>query len=173
MPHEPSSFSDEHEFSFRHNLIRDGAYDSLPKALRADKHAGVARWAEERAGDRADEIAELIATHLLEALRYLDELGETGERRTEVQRTAFRDRRRGARTPACGSGGRRRAGSGRRNGSPTGSTCRRREGGAVPGPRRATWGTDPTTEIERVPAARSTSSPSATPSGWGGLTSIA
>jgi class 3 adenylate cyclase/tetratricopeptide (TPR) repeat protein len=89
LPHEPSSFSDEHEFSFRHNLIRDGAYDSLPKALRADKHAGVARWAERRAGDRADEIAELIATHLLESLGYLDELGETGERRTELERGAF------------------------------------------------------------------------------------
>lgn len=89
LPHEPSSFSDEHEFSFRHNLIRDGAYDSLPKSLRADKHAGVARWAQRRAGDRADEIAELIATHQLEALGYLDELGETGERRTELERSAF------------------------------------------------------------------------------------
>lgn len=89
LPHEPSSFSDEHEFSFRHNLIRDGAYDSLPKSLRADKHAGVARWAERRAGNRADEIAELIATHQLEALGYLNELGETGERRTELERSAF------------------------------------------------------------------------------------
>jgi tetratricopeptide (TPR) repeat protein len=87
LPHEPSSFSDEYEFSFRHNLIRDGAYDSLPKTLRADKHAGVARWAEARAGDRADEIAELIATHQLEALRYLDELGERNE---ELMRSAFR-----------------------------------------------------------------------------------
>ncbi|HEX6329712.1 MAG TPA: AAA family ATPase, partial [Actinomycetota bacterium] len=90
LPHDPSSFSDEHEFSFRHNLIRDGAYESLPKTLRADKHAGVARWAEQRAGDRADEIAELIATHLLEALAYLDELGEAGERRDELRRRAFR-----------------------------------------------------------------------------------
>jgi class 3 adenylate cyclase/tetratricopeptide (TPR) repeat protein len=89
LPHEPSSFSDEHEFSFRHNLIRDGAYDSLPKALRADKHASVARWAERRAGDRADEIAELIATHQIEALGYLDELGETGGRRSDLERSAF------------------------------------------------------------------------------------
>jgi class 3 adenylate cyclase/tetratricopeptide (TPR) repeat protein len=89
LPHEPSSFSDEHEFSFRHNLIRDGAYDSLPKALRADKPAGVARWAEQHAGDRADEIAELIATHLLEALGYLEELGDTGERRDELRRSAY------------------------------------------------------------------------------------
>ncbi len=101
LPHEPSSFSDEHEFSFRHNLIRDGAYDSLPKALRADKHAGVARWAEQRAGDRADEIAELIAAHLLEALGYLDELGEVGERRDELRRSAFRwTRAAGERTSA-------------------------------------------------------------------------
>ncbi len=90
LPHEPSSFSDEHEFSFRHNLIRDGAYDSLPKTLRADLHGGVARWAERQAGDRADEIAELIASHLLEALGYLDELGEVGDESGELRRDALR-----------------------------------------------------------------------------------
>ncbi|HEX6844003.1 MAG TPA: AAA family ATPase, partial [Actinomycetota bacterium] len=63
VPHEPSSFRDEAEFSFRHSLLRDGAYDSLPKALRAAKHEAVADWAAGRAGDRAEEIAELIATH--------------------------------------------------------------------------------------------------------------
>jgi class 3 adenylate cyclase/tetratricopeptide (TPR) repeat protein len=89
VPHDPSSFSDEQEFSFRHNLIRDGAYESLPKSLRADKHAGVARWAERRAGDRADEIAELIATHELEALRYLEELGGEPERTVALRRSAF------------------------------------------------------------------------------------
>jgi tetratricopeptide (TPR) repeat protein len=88
VPHEPSSFRDEQEFAFRHGLIRDGAYDSLPKSLRADKHLGVARWAEERAGDRAEEIAELLATHELEAVRYLDELGE---RRPEVEGKALDD----------------------------------------------------------------------------------
>src|SRR5438046_45143 len=86
VPHEPSSFRDEQEFAFRHGLIRDGAYDSLPKSLRADKHLGIARWAADRAGDRVEEIAELIATHEIEAVRYLDELGE---RRPEVERTAF------------------------------------------------------------------------------------
>ena len=86
VPHEPSSFSDEHEFAFRHTLIRDGAYDSLPKALRADKHVGVARWAERRAGDRSEDIVELIATHELEAVGYLDGLGE---RRPEVLMNAF------------------------------------------------------------------------------------
>lgn len=86
VPHDPSSFRDEQEFAFRHGLIRDGAYESLPKALRADKHLGVARWAADRAGDRAEEIAELIATHEVEALRYLDELGE---RRPGIERQAL------------------------------------------------------------------------------------
>lgn len=86
VPHEPSSFRDEQEFAFRHGLIRDGAYDSLPKSLRADKHLGTAMWARERAGDRADEIAELVATHEVEAVRYLDELGE---RRPEIEQLAF------------------------------------------------------------------------------------
>ena len=87
-PQDPSSFRDEQEFSFRHALIRDGAYDSLPKSLRADMHLGVARWAADRAGDRAEEIAELIATHEIEALGYLEELGE---RREEVERKALDD----------------------------------------------------------------------------------
>jgi class 3 adenylate cyclase/tetratricopeptide (TPR) repeat protein len=78
VPHEPSSFGGEQEFAFRHLLLRDGAYDSLPKQLRAEKHDGVARWAAERAGDRAGEMAQLIATHAFESLRYRTELGETG-----------------------------------------------------------------------------------------------
>ena len=50
VPHEISGFRGEAEFSFRHLLLRDGAYESLPKQLRAQKHAGVVAWAAERAG---------------------------------------------------------------------------------------------------------------------------
>jgi class 3 adenylate cyclase len=57
----PSSMSGQREFSFHHALIRDVAYDSLPKALRATKHLATARWAREQAGDRSDEIAALLA----------------------------------------------------------------------------------------------------------------
>ena len=87
---DPPSFSGELEFTFRHALIRDGAYDSLPKSLRASKHVQVARWAEAKAGDRADEFAALIATHDLEALRYFDELGDVSAQRSVVQRDAHR-----------------------------------------------------------------------------------
>ena len=87
---EPCEPSDEAELSFHHVLIRDVAYDSLPKALRADKHVATARWAEEQAGDRREEIAELLATHHLQALRWLDELGEVDGRRREAERDGYR-----------------------------------------------------------------------------------
>ena len=152
LPHEPSSFSDEHEYSFRHNLIRDGAYDSLPKTLRADLHAGVARWAERQAGDRADEIAELIASHLVEALAYLAELGEGGKQSDELRREALRWARAAAvRTSALWQ----RAESARWF-----REAERLEDalGLAPSERvellrahvDASWGTDPITETERV-----------------------
>ncbi len=90
LPNDPSSFSGEQEFTFRHGLIRDGAYESLPKSLRAVKHRQVAAWAEERAGDRADEIAQLIAAHLRDGLRYLDELGDASDERRAAERDAYR-----------------------------------------------------------------------------------
>jgi class 3 adenylate cyclase/tetratricopeptide (TPR) repeat protein len=152
LPHDPSSFSDELEFSFRHNLIRDGAYDSLPKSLRADKHAGVARWAERRAGDRADEIAELIATHQLEALRYLDELGETGERRVELERSAFAwTRAAGERTAAIWQ--RSEATRWFREAERLADAIQLAPServGLVRAHVDASWGTDPITETERV-----------------------
>jgi class 3 adenylate cyclase/tetratricopeptide (TPR) repeat protein len=88
--HESSTWSGEREFAFHHALIRDVAYDSLPKALRAEKHVATARWAEEQAGHRRDEIAELLATHQLQALRWLDELGQADGTRREVERDGYR-----------------------------------------------------------------------------------
>jgi class 3 adenylate cyclase/tetratricopeptide (TPR) repeat protein len=83
-PREPPIFSGELEFAFRHVLIRDVAYESLPKSLRATKHIEVARWAEERARDRADELAEVISAHYLQALAYRRELGEPSSADTEL-----------------------------------------------------------------------------------------
>jgi class 3 adenylate cyclase/tetratricopeptide (TPR) repeat protein len=89
-PHEPSAFSGELEFLFRHVLIRDVAYDTLPKSLRAPKHLAVAGWAEEQAGARSGEIAELIASHYASAVRYMAELKEPPNRRREAERKAHR-----------------------------------------------------------------------------------
>ncbi|HSD49358.1 MAG TPA: adenylate/guanylate cyclase domain-containing protein [Actinomycetota bacterium] len=78
-PREPPVFSGELEFAFRHVLIRDVAYESLPKLLRASKHVAIARWAEERAGDRSRELAEVVGAHYLRAVEYRDELGEPAD----------------------------------------------------------------------------------------------
>ena len=61
-------------FRFRHLLIRDAAYDALPKSTRAELHAAFARWLEEH-GQSLVELDEILAYHLDQALRYREELG--------------------------------------------------------------------------------------------------
>jgi class 3 adenylate cyclase/tetratricopeptide (TPR) repeat protein len=61
-------------FRFRHLLIRDAAYDALPKAVRADLHQRFAAWLSEH-GTSVVEIDEILGFHLERAARYLEELG--------------------------------------------------------------------------------------------------
>ncbi|HVF52208.1 MAG TPA: adenylate/guanylate cyclase domain-containing protein [Actinomycetota bacterium] len=84
-PREPSSFSNEHEFGFHHALIRDVAYDSLPKKLRAEKHVEVARWAASGPTADRDDIVELIATHFGQALAYMAEMGAAKDETADLQ----------------------------------------------------------------------------------------
>ncbi len=63
-----SSLAAESEFAFCHALIRDVAYAQLTRADRAAKHAAVARWLKATAGDRVDEVAEILAHHYATAL---------------------------------------------------------------------------------------------------------
>jgi class 3 adenylate cyclase/tetratricopeptide (TPR) repeat protein len=63
-----SSLARQQELIFKHVLIRDVAYESLPRRDRTDAHAAVARWIEETAGDRAGEMSELLAYHLSTAV---------------------------------------------------------------------------------------------------------
>ena len=64
----------EDGFRFRHLLIRDAAYDALPKAVRADLHERFAAWLEER-GTELVELDEILGYHLEQACRYRAELG--------------------------------------------------------------------------------------------------
>ncbi len=64
MQRKPSSLAEATEYGFRHVLIRDVAYDSLPKRDRSRLHRDIALWAEVELVDRIDEFAELIASHL-------------------------------------------------------------------------------------------------------------
>jgi class 3 adenylate cyclase/tetratricopeptide (TPR) repeat protein len=70
-----SSFSGEDAFRFRHILIRDAAYQAIPKETRADLHERLAVWVEARVGDRMPEFEEIIGHHLEQAYRYRSELG--------------------------------------------------------------------------------------------------
>ena len=63
-----SSLAGQEELTFKHVLIRDVAYESLPRRERTDAHAAVAGWIEETAGDRAGEMSELLAYHLSTAV---------------------------------------------------------------------------------------------------------
>jgi class 3 adenylate cyclase len=64
----------EDAYRFRHLLIRDTAYDALPKATRADLHRRFADWLQEH-GRSLVELDEILGYHLEQAARYLDELG--------------------------------------------------------------------------------------------------
>ena len=72
------TFAGEDAFRFGHILIRDAAYDSMPKRLRAELHERFARWAEDHAGEGA-ELDEIIGHHLEQAYGFRVELGPRGE----------------------------------------------------------------------------------------------
>jgi class 3 adenylate cyclase/tetratricopeptide (TPR) repeat protein len=72
-------FSGDDGFRFGHMLIRDAAYEAVPKQLRAELHERFATWLEGMAGDRAAEYEEILGYHLEQAQRYQSELGRSGE----------------------------------------------------------------------------------------------
>ena len=62
-------------YRFRHLLVRDAAYDSLPKLERAELHERFADWLERTAGDRLADLDEIVGYHLDQARTYRLDLG--------------------------------------------------------------------------------------------------
>jgi DNA-binding SARP family transcriptional activator len=62
-----STLGDRAEYAFKHVLVRDVAYASLPADRRVRAHAEASSWIEAVAGDRPEEFIELIAFHDVEA----------------------------------------------------------------------------------------------------------
>ena len=88
-----STIEGQPEFIFRHVLIRDVAYASVPKARRARAHAETAEWIEALAGDRSEEFGELLAYHYAAAVAGEDaDLAWAAEpqRHAELRATAVR-----------------------------------------------------------------------------------
>src|SRR5437899_1744163 len=54
-------------YTFRHILIQEVAYSTLPRVERARLHAQAARWGESIAGEREEALAEILAFHYHEA----------------------------------------------------------------------------------------------------------
>jgi class 3 adenylate cyclase/tetratricopeptide (TPR) repeat protein len=72
-PH-PATLRGDEAFRFRHLLIRDAAYDGLPKSTRAELHERFAQWLEQVASELI-ELDEIVGWHLEQALRYRRDLG--------------------------------------------------------------------------------------------------
>jgi tetratricopeptide (TPR) repeat protein len=73
---ERSDVADEDAYRFRHLLIRDAAYTSLPKRERSELHERFADWLGRRAVDRSGQLDLILAYHLEQAYRYRLELGD-------------------------------------------------------------------------------------------------
>jgi len=74
---------------FRHILLRDAAYDAIPKAERAVLHETFADHLGRALGERAAEFDEFIGYHLERCHRLRTELGHRDERTERVGRRAF------------------------------------------------------------------------------------
>jgi class 3 adenylate cyclase/tetratricopeptide (TPR) repeat protein len=72
---EEPRFAGEAAFAFRHVLIRDAAYDAMPKRLRSRLHERFAGWLETKAGDRTAEHDEILGYHLEQSFQYREQLG--------------------------------------------------------------------------------------------------
>jgi DNA-binding SARP family transcriptional activator/predicted ATPase len=66
--------SSHQEYSFRHNLIQEAVYRSIPKSLRAELHHRYADWLEVSVSNSFPARSEILGYHLEQSVRYLTEL---------------------------------------------------------------------------------------------------
>ena len=95
--------TDGNRYVFRHILIREVAYQTLPRSERGRLHAAAGRWLEERAAGREDALAELIAYHYREAATIGAGLGVDEGEREVVVRSAVAWLRRAAEAAMAGA----------------------------------------------------------------------
>jgi class 3 adenylate cyclase/tetratricopeptide (TPR) repeat protein len=98
---DPGQLPGEDAYRFRHLLIRDAAYDALPKATRGELHERFAAWLEEH-GAGLVELDEILGYHLEQAHRYRVELGDGAHSEELGGRAALRLTAAGRRSLAVG-----------------------------------------------------------------------
>ena len=83
-----SSVPGHEAFRFRHILIRDAAYQAIPKERRADLHEAFAGWIGRVGGERAEEVDEILGYHLEHAFRYRAALGPVNDQARSLATSA-------------------------------------------------------------------------------------
>ncbi len=78
-PSRQSSMEGEAEYGFWHILVRDVAYGQIPRGERALRHLKAADWLEGKAGERVEDLAEVLAYHTGEALDLVRATGQSIE----------------------------------------------------------------------------------------------
>jgi class 3 adenylate cyclase/tetratricopeptide (TPR) repeat protein len=61
----------EPQFSFSHIVVRDVAYEQIPRSVRAERHRSAAGWLEALSPERSEDRSEMLAHHYLSALQYV------------------------------------------------------------------------------------------------------
>ncbi len=83
-----SELRQQDSFRFTHILVRDAAYEAIPKARRAELHEQVAEWIEAKTRDLPGEYEEIVGYHLEQAHRLLVELGPGADRIAQLAERA-------------------------------------------------------------------------------------
>ena len=86
-----SSVEGEPEYRFRHVLIRDVAYNEIPRLRRGEIHRKTAEWLESLSPDRASDRAEMLAHHFQCAYNLTRAAGADASRLAGPARLALRD----------------------------------------------------------------------------------
>src|SRR5256886_2531692 len=87
-PARASSMEGEHEDGFWQALVRDVCYAQIPRADRAIHHQAAAAWIEEKAGERVEDLADVLAHHYQAALE-LNRAAGLGEQAEQLQAQAL------------------------------------------------------------------------------------
>jgi tetratricopeptide (TPR) repeat protein len=88
-PARTSSIEGEAEYGFWHALVRDVVYGQIPRAARAARHQAAAVWIERQAGERVEDLADVLAHHYLSALSLTRAAGQT-EQTTALEASTIR-----------------------------------------------------------------------------------
>jgi class 3 adenylate cyclase/tetratricopeptide (TPR) repeat protein len=88
-PARRSSMAGEAEYAFGHALVRDVAYEQLPRSVRASRHLAAATWIEGKVGDRVGDFADVLAHHYATALE-LSLAADDIEQATALEAPAIR-----------------------------------------------------------------------------------